>query len=364
MKRILITGANSFVGINVERWLMRQPDCYQVDTVDTMNDAWKQADFSRYDVVFHVAGIAHVDPKPEMAPLYYKVNRDLAIEVAKCAKDKGVKQFIYMSSGIVYKVSKSLKGDVRTPDTIPNPNDFYGDSKLQAEGGVVNVNLNADVNLNLNGDLNPNPNPNGNGDPNGDLNDNGNLNLNLNLNLNGDVNLNLNADVDLNLNGNVNPNPNLNGDGMKVCILRPPMIYGPGSKGNFLRLGWLATKTPVFPEWHNKRSMLYIDNLAEFVRQIIDREMSGTFFPQNAELVDTVEIVRYFAKKYHHRIWISRIFNPLVWLASFFLPQVPKMFADCYYVPEMSKYEFDYQIVSFEDSLKRLEITDANRRMK
>ena len=320
MKRILITGANSFVGINVERWLMRQPDCYQVDTVDTMNDAWKQADFSRYDVVFHVAGIAHVDPKPEMAPLYYKVNRDLAIEVAKCAKDKGVKQFIYMSSGIVYKVSKSLKGDVRTPDTIPNPNDFYGDSKLQAERGVVNVNFNADDNVNPN--LNPN------------------LNLNLNL------------------------NANLNGDGMKVCILRPPMIYGPGSKGNFLRLGWLATKTPVFPEWHNKRSMLYIDNLAEFVRQIIDREMSGTFFPQNAELVDTVEIVKYFAKKYHHRIWISRIFNPLVWLASFFLPQVPKMFADCYYVPEMSKYEFDYQIVSFEDSLKRLEITDANRRMK
>lgn len=326
MIHILITGANSFVGTNIERWLMGQPDCYQVDTVDTMNDAWKQADFSRYDVVFHVAGIAHVDPKPEMAPLYYKVNRDLAIEVAKRARDKGVKQFIYMSSGIVYKVSKSLKGDVRTPDTIPNPNDFYGDSKLQAERGVVNVNLNADVNPNLN----PNPNP------------NVNLNLNLNCDLNG----------------------NLNGDGMKVCILRPPMIYGPGSKGNFLRLGWLATKTPMFPEWHNKRSMLYIDNLAEFVRQIIDREMSGTFFPQNAELVDTVEIVRYFAKKYHHRIWISRIFNPMVWLASFFLPQVPKMFADCYYVPEMSKYEFDYQIVSFEDSLKRLEITDANKRMK
>ena len=334
MKRILITGANSFVGINVERWLMRQPDCYQVDTVDTMNDAWKQADFSRYDVVFHVAGIAHVDPKPEMAPLYYKVNRDLAIEVAKCARDKGVKQFIYMSSGIVYKVSKSLKGDVRTPETLPNPNDFYGDSKLQAESGVVNVNLNAEVN--------PNP------------------NVNLNPNLNGNHNLNLN----LNLIGNDNGDGNLNGDGMKVCILRPPMIYGPCSKGNFLRLGLLATKTPVFPEWHNKRSMLYIDNLAEFVRQIIDREMSGTFFPQNAELVDTVEIVKYFAKKYHHKIWISRIFNPLVWLASFFLPQVPKMFADCYYVPEMSKYEFDYQIVSFEDSLKRLEITDANRRMK
>lgn len=93
MKRVLITGANSFVGTSVERWLMREPDKYQVDTVDTMDGVWKQADFSKYDAVFHVAGIAHVDPKPEMAPLYYKVNRDLAIEVAKWAKSHGVKQF-------------------------------------------------------------------------------------------------------------------------------------------------------------------------------------------------------------------------------------------------------------------------------
>lgn len=67
---------------------------------------------------------------------------------------------------------------------------------------------------------------------------------------------------------------------------------------------------------------------------------------------------------YHHKIWISRLFNPLVWLGSFFMPQIPKMFANSYYEPGMSKYEFDYQIVSFEDSLKDLEISDANRKMK
>lgn len=54
--------------------------------MDTMHDHWKQAVFSKYDVMFHVAGIANVDPKPEMAPLYYKVTCDLAIEVAKWAK--------------------------------------------------------------------------------------------------------------------------------------------------------------------------------------------------------------------------------------------------------------------------------------
>lgn len=294
MKRVLITGANSFVGTNIEKWLLKEPDLYQVDTVDTMNDVWKQADFTKYDSVFHVAGIAHVDPKPEMAPLYYKVNRDLAIEVAKHAKECGVKQFIYMSSRIVYHASKSLKGNVTTPETQPDPNDFYGDSKLQAEKGLHE----------------------------------------------------------------------LESPTFKVTILRPPMIYGSSSKGNFLRLGWLATKTPVFPAWHNKRSMLFIDNLAEFVKQIIDRELEGTFFPQNKELSDTVEVVRYFAHKYNKKIWISRIFNPFVWLGSFFLKPLPKMFSDSYYVPEMSKYDFDYQLVSFEDSLKGIEISEKNKRMK
>ncbi len=298
MKRVLITGANSFVGTSVERWLDKsfkgQDKLFRVDTVDTQNDAWKQADFTCYNVVFHVAGIAHVDPKPEMAPLYYKVNRDLAIEVAKHAKKKGVCQFIYMSSKIVYHASKSLQGDVVNIDTKPNPNDFYGDSKLQAEKGLHELEC----------------------------------------------------------------------DTFKVAIIRPPMIYGANSKGNFLRLGWLATKIPIFPAWHNKRSMLYIDNLAEFVKQLIERELSGTFYPQNKELADTVEIVRYFAHKYHKKIWISRLFNPFVWLGSFFLKPLPKMFSDSYYVPEMSKYDFDYQLVSFEDSLKGIEITEKNKHMK
>lgn len=286
MKKVLITGANSFVGTNIEKWLLKTPNEFSVDTVDTMNDAWKQADFTKYDAIFHVAGIAHVAPKPEMAPLYYKVNRDLTIEIAKWAKKHGVKQFIFMSSGIVYKASKSLKGDVKTIDTKPQPNDFYGDSKLQAENGLRN----------------------------------------------------------------------LESTTYKVCILRPPMIYGPGNKGNLPRLGWLATKVPVFPAWHNKRSMLYVENLAEFVKQAILRELSGTFFPQNAEYSDTVEIVRHFAKEHGHKIWISKVFNPLVWIGSFFLPAIPKMFSDSYYVQEMSKYDFEYQLVSFEDSIKGLEI--------
>ncbi len=141
MHRVLITGANSFVGTSVEKWLIKTPDEFQVDTVDTMNDAWKQADYTKYDTVFHVAGIAHVDPKPEMAPLYYKVNRDLTVEIAKHAKSCGVKQFIFMSSSIVYHTSRSLKGDIRTAITRPNPNDFYGEwTSVYSQEGEIKAN--------------------------------------------------------------------------------------------------------------------------------------------------------------------------------------------------------------------------------
>ena len=284
MKRILITGAGSYVGESVRRYILSNSSDFQIDAVDTMNDAWKEADFSKYDVVYHVAGIAHVNADPKMEALYYKVNRDLTVEVARAAKAAGVKQFIFMSSQIVFHESQSLKSEVLTADTKENPNGFYGDSKLQAEKGLHELEC----------------------------------------------------------------------DAFKVCILRPPMIYGPNSKGNFPRLVKLAQKTPLFPAWHNKRSMLYIDNLAEFVKQAILLELSGTFYPQNRELADTVEIIRYFAKANGHKVWITSLLNPFVWLGSFILQPINKMFATYYYDPEMSKVDFDYQLVSFEESLKQM----------
>lgn len=287
MKRVLITGAGSYVGEKVREYLLATAgDQIQVETVDTFGDNWKKADYTKFDVVYHVAGIAEVNNKKGSEQLYYKVNTDLTIEIAKWAKEHGVKQFIFMSSMIVYKETRSLKGLHVTPVTKPDPNGCYGDSKLKAENGLHE----------------------------------------------------------------------LKSPTFKVCILRPPMIYGPNSKSNLLKLGWLGTKTPLFPDWRNKRSMLYIDNLGEFVKQVILREMEGVFYPQNKEQSATVDIVRYFAKKYNHGIWITKLFNPFVWMGSFVLQPINKMFADSYYEPSMSEYGFEYQLVSFEDSLKDIDV--------
>ena len=280
---ILITGAGSYVGTQVANWLEKDGQ-FKVDAVDTFGENWKKADYTQYEVVYHVAGIAHVNADPKMEPLYYQVNRDLTIAIAKHAKEAGVKQFIFMSSMIVFHESQSLKAEVLTRNTQPNPNGFYGDSKRQAEMGLKELEC----------------------------------------------------------------------ETFKVCILRPPMIYGPNSKGNFPRLAKLAVKTPVFPAWHNKRSMLFIDNLGEFVKQAIVRQLSGTFYPQNRELADTVEIIRFFAKEAGHKVWITRLLNPFVWLGSFILQPINKMFATYHYDPSMSEMDFDYQLVSFEESLKRV----------
>lgn len=281
MKKILITGADSYIGTSVENWLMRESDQYQVDTVDMKDGLWREKDFSEYDVVFHVAGIAHVSSDPNMEEMYYKVNRDITIETAKKAKEEDVKQFIFMSSIIVYGDSSSSKR-VIDRDTVPTPCNFYGNSKLQAEKGIKD----------------------------------------------------------------------LESDDFKIVIVRPPMIYGKGSKGNYPRLANMAKKIPVFPDIDNERSMLHIDNLCEFIKVMIDNEDDGLFFPQNKEYVKTSEMVRLIAEVHEKKIWMTKLFNPVLRL-MFGIGVVNKVFGNLVYEKSMSDYDkANYRIRDFRESIE------------
>jgi len=282
MKRVLITGANSYIGTSFEKWLKKYPDKYNVDTVGTRNDEWKKKDFSEFDVVFHVAGIAHVSTDPKMKDLYYKINRDLTIEVAKKAKAEGVKQFIFMSSIIVYGDSSSSK-KVIDKKTNPNPSNFYGYSKLQAEQGIQQ----------------------------------------------------------------------LENDEFKIVIIRAPMIYGKGSKGNYSRLSKAARIFPVFPDIDNERSMLHIDNLCEFIKLIIDNEERGLFFPQNKEYVKTSEMVRLIAEVHGKKIKLTKVFNPILKLLALKSNGVVnKVFGNLVYEKSMSDYDkINYRIKDFRESI-------------
>lgn len=252
MKRILITGAGSYIGTSVECWL-NQPkftEMYHVDTVDMREETWKEQDFSGYDTVFHVAGIAHVDVgkvTEEQKKLYYRVNCDLAVETAEKAKYEGVRQFIYMSSIIVYGEGTSLRRKrVITRKTKPSPSSFYGDSKWKAEQK-----------------LQP-----------------------------------------------------MSDETFHVVIIRPPMIYGEGCKGNYQTLRKIALKVPVFPDFPNERSMLYIGNLCEHVRLLIEEGDGGLYLPQDKEYVRTAEMVKQIADKHGRNLHLIKGCNWMIYLGS------------------------------------------------
>ena len=80
-------------------------------------------------------------------------------------------------------------------------------------------------------------------------------------------------------------------DSFTVTVLRPPVIYGKNSKGNYPTLAKMAKKLPIFPDVQNERSMLYIENLCEFLSQIMIRGEGGIFWPQNAEYTDRKSVV-------------------------------------------------------------------------
>ena len=136
-------------------------------------------------------------------------------------------------------------------------------------------------------------------------------------------------------------------DKFKVSVLRPPMIYGRGSKGNYPTLAKLAKKLPVFPDVDNERSMLHIDNLCEFLCQIMlvkeVKENAVVLIPQNAEWTKTSEMVREIGEVCGKKVGIVGILNPAVWLGSK-LPGkigglVNKAFGNSCYAREVSVYE-------------------------
>ena len=121
----------------------------------------------------------------------------------------------------------------------------------------------------------------------------------------------------------------LRSDQFKVCILRPPMVYGKGCKGNYQTLRKLALRTPFFPDWINKRSMIYIKHLCDFIEQLIRKEETGLFFPQNQEYVCTADMVQRIAKEHGHTVRIMKALNPFLRIP--FLPYRDKVFGSLIY---------------------------------
>lgn len=147
-----------------------------------------------------------------------------------------------------------------------------------------------------------------------------------------------------------------NSDTYKVAIVRPPMVYGAGCKGNFERLVKLARITPIFPDIQNKRSMIYIDNLCEFLKKLIEQETWGYFHPQNEEYICTSEMVREIGEGLGRKIYFTKIFNWGIRLLMKRVGILNKLFGDCYYKlnkTEAKTEQLCYEVMSFRESIEK-----------
>ncbi len=214
MTKILVTGANGFVGT---RFLKYNKDQFIIETISLRNNDWLKKNFSHIDAVVHLAGKAHEMQKVD-DQIYFDINYELTKAFFEKIKSDGVKHFIYFSSTKVYGDGEYDNLSEQSPC---NPTDAYGKSKLQAEQFLSLQNS------------------------------------------------------------------------VLVSIVRPPLIYGPGVKGNMQKIMELcnSNKPLPFANINNKRSMVYVDNLIELINSIVFQKKTGVFVAGDATPLSTKTLV-------------------------------------------------------------------------
>jgi len=85
-------------------------------------------------------------------------------------------------------------------------------------------------------------------------------------------------------------------------ILRPPLVYGPGARGNFARLVQLVARGLPLPlgAVRNRRSLIYVGNLVDAITRALDHPAAAgeTFMVSDGEDVSTPELVRRIARAF------------------------------------------------------------------
>lgn len=286
--KVLITGKNSYLGNALALTLERAS--MTVEKISLRENPLDNHHFTGFDVVVHVAGIAHVQDKSTTDETYFSVNRDLAVQTALKAKKEGVKQFIFFSSIILFGPDQPI-GVIKPVDVDhPKPHHAYAKSKLEAD-------------------------------------------------------LKLQA---------------LQDDVFKVAIMRLPMVYGPQAKGNFSKLMTMAKRVPIYPKIHNQRSVIYIENLNELIKLIIEHQDYGVFYPQNAEYLMTNTLILKTRQALGKRTLLIPGFTNILRLLSRVMPLLNKLYGNKMIPHTLSNhYDGAYQKVDFITSIKHILETEA-----
>ena len=280
MKKILIIGKNSFIGKNIIESISQDNDSYEIQSISIRDQSWRSESFQGFDAIIHLAAIVHQSERKAHYDAYDRVNHQLAVEVAKKAKEEGVKQFVFLSAISVYGLTV---GHI-TSDTPTNPMSFYARSKLAAEKSLQE----------------------------------------------------------------------LDSPHYKVAIIRSPMVYGDTDKGNYSIMRKIALSIPVFPDINNERSAIYVGNLSEFIKLVIDNQTQGILFPQDEQYMSTTETVSLIAKAHSKKIYQSKLLGYAI-KPLMFSDTLKKSFGSLTYDPSLpgGPNNMNYNKFASEDSIEQ-----------
>lgn len=149
--RVILTGERGYIGTCLEKWLEMRKEIAresigsitEIKKISLRGEAWREIDFSGYDCIVHLAGLAHGREKEEGTD-FASINTELTRELAEKAKKEGVGHFIFISTMAVYGVKDSLEPGPGQPAVIKEntpltPFTAYGKSKLAAEQALTAI---------------------------------------------------------------------------------------------------------------------------------------------------------------------------------------------------------------------------------
>lgn len=132
MKKLLITGSNGFLG---SYFIHKYQDTYDIKKFSFLQNDFDNLTLDTIKCIVHLSALVH-RMSGVSASEYERVNVIQTFELAKKAKESGVKQFVFMSTVKVYGEETDC---VYNENSICNPEDEYGKSKLKAEKQLLEL---------------------------------------------------------------------------------------------------------------------------------------------------------------------------------------------------------------------------------